>query len=117
MSKGFGQILSQAKKMQERFQQLQEEMESRMVEGQSGGGMVTCVVNGKQDVCLPQDIRRDTGGTRQGDAGRPCGGRAQRGPRQVKRHLEGRTLEDNRRHAASLRHVDASCITRNPSSE
>lgn len=50
MSKGFGQILSQAKKMQERFQKLQEEMETKVVEGQSGGGMVTCVVNGKQDV-------------------------------------------------------------------
>jgi hypothetical protein len=50
MSKGFGQILNQAKKMQERFQKLQEEMETKMVEGQSGGGMVTCTVNGKQDV-------------------------------------------------------------------
>ena len=50
MSKGFGQILNQAKKMQERFQQLQEEMETRTVEGQSGGGMVACVVNGKQDL-------------------------------------------------------------------
>jgi nucleoid-associated protein EbfC len=50
MSKGFGQILNQAKKMQERFQKLQEEMETKMVEAQSGGGMVTCVVNGKQDL-------------------------------------------------------------------
>jgi hypothetical protein len=50
MSKGFGQILNQAKKMQERFQKLQEEMETKVVEGQSGGGMVTCAVNGKQDV-------------------------------------------------------------------
>ena len=50
MSKGFGQILNQAKKMQEKFQKLQEEMETRTVEAQSGGGMVTCVVNGKQDV-------------------------------------------------------------------
>jgi DNA-binding YbaB/EbfC family protein len=50
MSKGFGQILSQAKKMQERFQKLQEEMETTTVEAQSGGGMVTCVVNGKQDL-------------------------------------------------------------------
>ena len=48
MSKGFGQILNQAKKMQEQFQKLQEEMETKVVEGQSGGGMVTCVVNGKQ---------------------------------------------------------------------
>jgi nucleoid-associated protein EbfC len=50
MSKGFGQILNQAKKMQEKFQKLQEEMESKTVEAQSGGGMVTCVVNGKQDL-------------------------------------------------------------------
>jgi hypothetical protein len=50
MSKGFGQILSQAKKMQERFEKLQQEMETKMVEAQSGGGMVTCVVNGKQDL-------------------------------------------------------------------
>ncbi len=50
MSKGFGQILNQAKKMQERFQKLQEEMETKTVEAQSGGGMVTCVVNGKQEV-------------------------------------------------------------------
>lgn len=50
MSKGFGQLLSQAKKMQERMEKLQEEMETKTVEGQSGGGMVTCVVNGKQDL-------------------------------------------------------------------
>jgi DNA-binding YbaB/EbfC family protein len=50
MSKGFGQILGQAKKMQERFEKLQEEMETKTVEGQSGGGMVTCVVNGKQEL-------------------------------------------------------------------
>jgi nucleoid-associated protein EbfC len=50
MSKGFGQILNQAKKMQEKFQALQEEMETKTVEAQSGGGMVTCVVNGKQDL-------------------------------------------------------------------
>jgi nucleoid-associated protein EbfC len=50
MSKQFGQILNQAKKMQERLQKLQEEMETKTVEAQSGGGMVTCVVNGKQDL-------------------------------------------------------------------
>jgi DNA-binding YbaB/EbfC family protein len=50
MSKGFGQILNQAKKMQEKFQKLQEEMESKTVEAQSGGGMVTCVVSGRQDL-------------------------------------------------------------------
>jgi DNA-binding YbaB/EbfC family protein len=50
MSKGFGQILGQAKKMQERFEKLQQEMETRTVEAASGGGMVSCVVNGKQDL-------------------------------------------------------------------
>jgi nucleoid-associated protein EbfC len=50
MSKGFGQILSQAKKMQEKMAKLQQEMEHKTVEATSGGGMVTCVVNGKQDI-------------------------------------------------------------------
>jgi DNA-binding YbaB/EbfC family protein len=50
MTKGFGQLINQAKKMQENFQKLQKEMEEKLVEAQSGGGMVTCVVNGRQDL-------------------------------------------------------------------
>jgi DNA-binding YbaB/EbfC family protein len=50
MSKNFGQIMSQAKKMQEKLQKMQEEMGSKTVDAQSGGGMVSCVVNGKQEV-------------------------------------------------------------------
>ncbi|HVN22720.1 MAG TPA: YbaB/EbfC family nucleoid-associated protein [Syntrophorhabdales bacterium] len=50
MTKGFGQLLNQAKKMQENFQKLQQEMEKKTIEAQSGGGMVTCVVNGKQEI-------------------------------------------------------------------
>jgi len=50
MSKGFNQILQQAKKMQDRLVKLQEEMGDKTVEAQSGGGMVTCVVNGRQEV-------------------------------------------------------------------
>ena len=50
MTKGFGQLLNQAKKMQENFQKLQQEMEGKTIEAQSGGGMVTCVVNGKQEL-------------------------------------------------------------------
>ena len=50
MSKGFNQILQQAKKMQDRLMKLQEEMGDKTVEAQSGGGMVTCVVNGRQEV-------------------------------------------------------------------
>jgi hypothetical protein len=50
MSKGLGQIMQQAKKMQERLLKIQEEMAEKTVEGQSGGGMVTAVVNGKQEL-------------------------------------------------------------------
>ncbi len=50
MSKNFGQILNQAKKMQEKLQKLQEELGGRTVEAQAGGGMVSCVVNGKQEI-------------------------------------------------------------------
>jgi nucleoid-associated protein EbfC len=50
MSKQLGQILNQAKKMQEKFQKIQDEMGDKTVEAQSGGGMVSCVVNGKQEV-------------------------------------------------------------------
>jgi hypothetical protein len=50
MSKGLGQIMQQAKKMQERLAKIQEEMAEKTVEGQSGGGMVISVVNGKQEL-------------------------------------------------------------------
>jgi len=50
MSKQLGQLLSQAKKMQERLQKIQEEMAEKTVEASAGGGMVTCVVNGKQEI-------------------------------------------------------------------
>jgi DNA-binding YbaB/EbfC family protein len=50
MSKQLGQLLSQAKKMQEKMAKMQEEMGERTVEAQSGGGMVSVVVNGKQEV-------------------------------------------------------------------
>ena len=50
MSKQLGQLLNQAKKMQEKMQKVQEELATRTIEAQSGGGMVTCVVNGKQEV-------------------------------------------------------------------
>lgn len=50
MSRNLSQLLGQAKKIQERLQRLQEEIATKTVEAQSGGGMVTCVVNGKQEV-------------------------------------------------------------------
>ena len=60
-----GNIMKQAKKMQEKMAKLQEELELKTVEAQAGGGMVRVVVNGKfevvslkieKDVVNPDDI-------------------------------------------------------------
>ncbi len=48
--KGFGNILKQAQEMHAKISQLQEELASKTVEASAGGGMVTVVVNGKQEV-------------------------------------------------------------------
>jgi nucleoid-associated protein EbfC len=45
-----GNIMKQAKKMQERIGQLQQELETRTIEAQAGGGMVRAVVNGKFEI-------------------------------------------------------------------
>ncbi len=42
-----GNIMKQAKKMQERMARIQQELETKTVEAQAGGGMVQVVVNGK----------------------------------------------------------------------
>jgi len=45
-----GQLLKQAQKFQSRMAELQEELNERTVEASAGGGMVTVVANGKQEV-------------------------------------------------------------------
>lgn len=50
MSRNLGQLMNQARKIQEKLQKMQEEMADKTVEAQSGGGMVTVVVNGKQEL-------------------------------------------------------------------
>ena len=50
MAKGLGNMLKQAQKMQEQIAKLQEEAAKKSVEASSGGGMVTAVVNGKQQL-------------------------------------------------------------------
>jgi len=47
---GIGNIMKQAQQMQRRMAELQEELESKQVEASSGGGMVTAVVSGKQQL-------------------------------------------------------------------
>lgn len=50
MVKGLGNLMKQAQKFQEKLAQVQEELETIEVEGTSGGGMVTVVANGKQEI-------------------------------------------------------------------
>jgi DNA-binding YbaB/EbfC family protein len=45
-----GDFMRQAQKLQDRIQKMQEEMADRTVEASAGGGMVTVVANGKQDI-------------------------------------------------------------------
>ena len=50
MSKGLGNIMKQAQMMQQKMARMQEELATREVEASSGGGMVTAVVNGRQQL-------------------------------------------------------------------
>jgi len=50
MTRGLGNILKQAQEVQSRIAQLQEEMAGRRVEATAGGGMVSVIMNGKQEV-------------------------------------------------------------------
>ncbi len=65
MTQNFGNIMKQAKKIQERIASMQEELGSKTVEATAGGGMVTVVVNGKfevlsikidKEVVSPEDV-------------------------------------------------------------
>ena len=50
MSKGLGNMLKQAQEMHSRISQLQESMAEKRVESSAGGGMVSVVMSGKQEV-------------------------------------------------------------------
>ena len=65
MTHNFGNIMKQAKKMQEKIASIQAELGSKTVEATAGGGMVTVVVNGKfeilslkidKEVVNPEDV-------------------------------------------------------------
>ncbi len=58
MSHNIGNIMKQAKKLQERMGQLQAEMEQKTVTATSGGGMVTVTVSGKGEL-VSLRIERD----------------------------------------------------------
>ncbi len=48
--KDFGDVIRQAREMQDRFAKLQEELAARTVEASAGGGMVTVTANGRQEI-------------------------------------------------------------------
>ena len=61
----FGNIIKQAQQMQAKMARLQEDLAQRTVEASAGGGMVTAVVNGRnelvsikleKDVVNPEDV-------------------------------------------------------------
>ncbi len=50
MAKGLGNIMKQAQQMQQKMARVQEELAERTIEATAGGGMVTAVANGKQQL-------------------------------------------------------------------
>lgn len=50
MTQNFGNIMKQAKKIQEKMAEMQAELETKTVEASAGGGMVSVVVNGKFEI-------------------------------------------------------------------
>ena len=48
--KNFANLMKQAQKIQAKMAELQEELSEKTVEATSGGGMVTVVANGKQEI-------------------------------------------------------------------
>jgi len=48
--KNLGNILKQAQNMQSRMAEIQEELQDLEIEGQSGAGMITALVNGKGEM-------------------------------------------------------------------
>lgn len=48
--KNLGSIMKQAQKIQEQIAKMQEDLAARTVEASAGGGMITVVANGKQEI-------------------------------------------------------------------
>ncbi len=58
MSKGLAQIMKQAQMMQQKMAKLQEEAAQQTAEATAGGGVVTAVVNGKNQI-LSLSIKKE----------------------------------------------------------
>jgi DNA-binding YbaB/EbfC family protein len=50
VAKGLGNFMKQAQKLQDEMKRIQDELAEKTVEATAGGGMVTVVANGKQEI-------------------------------------------------------------------
>ncbi len=50
MAKGLGNMMKQAQQMQQKMARIQEDVAKQEIEASAGGGMVTVVINGKQEI-------------------------------------------------------------------
>lgn len=50
MARGLSELIKQAQKLQKRMMEIQEELANKTVEATVGGGMVTVVANGQQEI-------------------------------------------------------------------
>jgi DNA-binding YbaB/EbfC family protein len=50
VAKGIGNIMKQAQKLQSEMKRIQDELAEKTVEATAGGGMVTVIANGKQEI-------------------------------------------------------------------
>ena len=50
VAKGLGNFMKQAQKLQSEMKRIQDELAEKTVEATAGGGMVTVVANGKQEI-------------------------------------------------------------------
>ncbi|MBN2468076.1 MAG: YbaB/EbfC family nucleoid-associated protein [Deltaproteobacteria bacterium] len=48
--KGIGELMRQAQKLQSQMAKVQAEMAEKTIDGSAGGGMVTVIANGKQEI-------------------------------------------------------------------
>src|SRR5579872_426093 len=63
MGSGFSKMKKQARLMQEKFSQIQDNLESTLVEGSAGNGLVTVTLNGSKElkkiVIKPECVNKD----------------------------------------------------------
>jgi hypothetical protein len=107
MKGGLGNIMKQAQKMQENLQKAQAEIAAMEITGESGGGLVSATITGRYEVQTAAD-RPQSGGRRQGHAGRFGRCRDQRRGSQGRAHRAGENGRSDLGHGSAARHAGRS---------